>query len=111
MKQISSAAHIYGVKFVSAESFTTWRRWNDSPFELKRLADRAQRDLLLGDLRTFVTLRMRTQFDRQALERIRQALQIALERVEIEQQAGRVDFGQRHADRGGRTKTHLAATL
>ena len=74
-------------------------------------ADRAQRDLLLGDLRTFVTLRMRTQFDRQALERIRQALQIALERVEIEQQAGRVDFGQRHADRGGRTKTHLAATL
>ena len=41
VKQISSAAHIYGVKFVSAESFTTWRRWNDSPFELKRLADRA----------------------------------------------------------------------
>lgn len=41
VKQISSATHIYGLKFASAESFTTWRRWNDSPFDLKRLADRA----------------------------------------------------------------------
>ncbi|MBI4323714.1 MAG: hypothetical protein HY674_00450, partial [Chloroflexi bacterium] len=41
IKEISSAAHIYGVPYVSAESFTTWRRWMDSPFEMKRLADRA----------------------------------------------------------------------
>lgn len=41
IKEISSAAHIYGKKLVDAESFTTWRRWMDSPFELKRIADRA----------------------------------------------------------------------
>lgn len=41
IKEISSAAHIYGKKYVDAESFTTWRRWMDSPFALKRIADRA----------------------------------------------------------------------
>jgi hypothetical protein len=41
VKEVSSAAHIYGQKYVSAESFTTWRRWKDGPFDLKRLADRA----------------------------------------------------------------------
>ena len=41
IKQISSAAHGYGQKFTSAESFTTWRRWMDGPFSLKQLADRA----------------------------------------------------------------------
>ncbi len=41
IKEISSAAHIYGKKYVDAESFTTWRRWMDPPFELKRIADRA----------------------------------------------------------------------
>ena len=41
VKEIASASHIYGMRFVSAESFTTWRRWKDGPFELKLLADRA----------------------------------------------------------------------
>ena len=41
IKEISSAAHIYGQKYVSAESFTTWRRWMDGPFVFKQLADRA----------------------------------------------------------------------
>lgn len=41
IKEISSAAHIYGKKMVDAESFTTWRRWKDSPYELKKYVDRA----------------------------------------------------------------------
>jgi hypothetical protein len=41
IKEISSAAHIYGKKIVDAESFTTWRRWKDSPFDMKKLVDRA----------------------------------------------------------------------
>lgn len=41
IKEIASAAHIYGKQFVDAESWTTWRRWRDSPFTRKRLVDRA----------------------------------------------------------------------
>ncbi len=41
VKEIASAAHIYGKKEVDAESFTTWRRWLDSPFEMKKYVDRA----------------------------------------------------------------------
>jgi hypothetical protein len=41
VKEISSAAHIYGKKMVDAESFTTWRRWKDSPYEMKKYVDRA----------------------------------------------------------------------
>ena len=41
IKEVSSAAHIYGKKIVDAESFTTWRRWKDSPFALKKAVDRA----------------------------------------------------------------------
>ena len=41
IKEISSAAHIYGKSIVDAESFTTWRRWKDSPFEMKKYVDRA----------------------------------------------------------------------
>jgi hypothetical protein len=41
VKEISCAAHIYGKKFVDAESLTTWRRWKDSPFDVKRYIDRA----------------------------------------------------------------------
>ena len=40
-KEASSAAHIYGLKYADAESFTGWRSWQDGPFELKRLADTA----------------------------------------------------------------------
>ncbi len=41
IKEIASASHIYGKKHVDAESWTTWRRWRDGPFTLKRLVDRA----------------------------------------------------------------------
>jgi hypothetical protein len=41
VKEIASASHIYGQNIVDAESFTTWRRWKDSPYDLKKLADRA----------------------------------------------------------------------
>ena len=41
IKEVSSAAHIYGQKIVDAESFTTWRRWKDSPFDMKKVVDRA----------------------------------------------------------------------
>ncbi len=41
IKEVSSAAHIYGKKIVDAESFTTWRRWKDSPFDMKKEVDRA----------------------------------------------------------------------
>jgi len=41
IKEVSSAAHIYGQKIVDAESFTTWRRWKDSPFDIKKVVDRA----------------------------------------------------------------------
>ncbi|MDR1813742.1 MAG: family 78 glycoside hydrolase catalytic domain [Tannerella sp.] len=41
IKEISSATHIYGKELVDAESFTTWRRWKDSPYDIKKLVDRA----------------------------------------------------------------------
>ena len=41
VKQIASASHIYGLGIVDAESFTTWRRWKDSPHALKKEVDRA----------------------------------------------------------------------
>lgn len=41
IKEVSSASHIYGKKMVDAESFTTWRRWKDSPFDMKKEVDRA----------------------------------------------------------------------
>ena len=40
-KMVSSAAHIYGRKIVPAESFTTYRHWQDAPGTLKQAADRA----------------------------------------------------------------------
>jgi len=41
IKQIASASNIYGLNLVDAEAFTTWRRWMDSPHDLKSWADRA----------------------------------------------------------------------
>jgi len=41
VKEISSAAHIYGKPYIDAESWTTWRRWRDGPFRRKMLVDRA----------------------------------------------------------------------
>jgi hypothetical protein len=41
IKEVASASHIYGKRIVDAESWTTWRRYNDGPFDLKRVVDRA----------------------------------------------------------------------
>ena len=41
IKEIASASHIYGKPYVDAESWTTWRRWRDSPFIRKQIVDRA----------------------------------------------------------------------
>ncbi len=41
VKETACAAHIYGKGIVDMESFTSWRHWQDGPFELKPLADRA----------------------------------------------------------------------
>lgn len=40
-KMVASAAHIYGRKTASAESFTSNRHWQDAPGMLKQAADRA----------------------------------------------------------------------
>lgn len=41
VKEIASASHIYGKKYVDAESWTTWWRWTDSPYVRKQWVDRA----------------------------------------------------------------------
>jgi len=41
VKEIASASHIYGKKYVDAESWTTWRRYIDDPVVYKLLGDRA----------------------------------------------------------------------
>jgi len=41
VKEIACASHIYGKKIVDMEAFTSFRHWQDGPFELKGLADRA----------------------------------------------------------------------
>lgn len=40
VKETACASHIYGKRIVDMESFTSWRHWQDGPFELKPLADR-----------------------------------------------------------------------
>ena len=39
VKEAASAAHIYGKKYVNAESLTGWQNWQDGPFGYKRLFD------------------------------------------------------------------------
>ncbi|MBN2316728.1 MAG: hypothetical protein JXM79_22565 [Sedimentisphaerales bacterium] len=41
VKETACAAHIYGKKVVDMEAFTSWRHWQDGPFDLKPIADRA----------------------------------------------------------------------
>ena len=69
-------------------------------------ADRAQLDLLQRDDRAFVGLGVRARLDRAAGDALRQAAQIALERVEIDDQGRGVDLVERHADLGGRARGH-----
>ena len=41
VKEISAAAHIYHRDIVELESFTSFQNWNEGPFDLKPLGDRA----------------------------------------------------------------------
>jgi hypothetical protein len=41
VKEISCASHIYGKTIVDGESFTSWQHWQEGPFDLKPLADKA----------------------------------------------------------------------
>ncbi len=41
VKETACAAHVYGKQFVDMEAFTSWRHWQDGPFDLKPCADRA----------------------------------------------------------------------
>ena len=41
VKETACAAHVYGKPVVDMEAFTSWRHWQDGPWESKPLADRA----------------------------------------------------------------------
>lgn len=41
VKEIACASHIYGKSVVDGESFTSWQQWQEGPFDLKLLADKA----------------------------------------------------------------------
>jgi hypothetical protein len=41
VKEISCASHIYGKTIVDGEAFTSWQQWQEGPFDLKPLADKA----------------------------------------------------------------------
>lgn len=41
VKEVSAAAHIYNRRIVEEESFTSFQHWQEGPFDLKPLADRA----------------------------------------------------------------------
>ncbi|MBN2327392.1 MAG: hypothetical protein JXR73_09570 [Candidatus Omnitrophica bacterium] len=49
VKEIACASHIYGKTIVDGEAFTSWHHWQNGPFVLKPLADRA----LCGGLNRF----------------------------------------------------------
>ena len=68
--------------------------------------DRAELDLLQRDDRAFMRLGVRPQPHPAARRPARQALQIALERVEIDDQRRGIDLVERHADLGGRAGGH-----
>lgn len=41
VKEVSSASHIYGPKIVEMEAFTSFQHWQEGPFEMKPIGDRA----------------------------------------------------------------------
>jgi hypothetical protein len=41
VKEIACASHIYGKNLVDGEAFTSWQQWQEGPFDLKPLADKA----------------------------------------------------------------------
>lgn len=41
VKEVSSASHIYGLGIVEMEAFTSFQHWQEGPFEMKPIGDRA----------------------------------------------------------------------
>ncbi|MEX0882811.1 MAG: glycosyl hydrolase [Cyclobacteriaceae bacterium] len=41
VKEVSSASHIYGLGIVEMEAFTSFQHWQEGPFEMKPVGDRA----------------------------------------------------------------------
>ena len=74
-------------------------------------ADRPRGDLRPGDLGALVALRVRAQAHAAALHRVRHALEVALEGIQIENERGRVDFVEGDPDGGLRGRRHGAAIL
>jgi len=58
-----------------------------------------------------VALRVRAQAHAATLHRVRHAQEVALERIQIENERGRIDFVEGDSDRGGRSERHGAAIL
>ena len=69
-------------------------------------ADGPAGDLRERDVRALVALRVRPDLDVRARQRGVQPVEVALERVEIEDERGRVHFGEGHADFGGNIGGH-----
>jgi hypothetical protein len=63
-------------------------------------ADRATADLGFGDIGTLVRLGMRAQGEARSAHGIRHQVEVVLECVEIDDQCGRLDRGERIADAG-----------
>ena len=74
-------------------------------------ADRAERHLLQRDQGRLVRLAVRAQTHRIGAGFLGHALQVALERIEIEDKSRRVDFGEGHAGSGGGRHGHEARSL
>ena len=68
---------------------------------LHALADRAARHLQLRDHRRFVGLGMRPQLRPGRRQQFRHVVEVGLERVEIDQQRGRIDLVLAHAGTAG----------
>ena len=83
----------------ASASLTFWQHTPTAP----------ERDLAQRDLRALMALRVRAQRDAPARKRFLHPAQIALESVELEDERGRVHFGERHADRGGKIARHGVA--
>ena len=64
----------------------------------------AMRHLPQGDFRALVRFGVRAHAHLEAGQRLVQAIEIALESVQVQQQGGRVDFSKRLAGAGGRGK-------
>ena len=86
----------------------------DHRFGLRHLlaahAHRAGGNLPLADFRALVGFRVRPHAHPPG-DRVRQALDVGLERIQVEDQRRRVDLFQTHADGGGRAQRHARACL